>query len=146
MAIAEEFKNRLDSSINAIMPTIIAELIEMKRSYFTEKGKPTWKPLAERTIAKKSSNKPKNKLGWVVPSENAKKFNIEFGFLRNSIKVDYTLHGDELSLIVEAHHREGDQAIEQLIDGYGRDFLRFDTNEIEFIKKRLGELLADSFR
>jgi len=141
--VDEEFKNRLNSAINAAMPIIIAELVQIKRSYFSEQGKPGWKPLAEKTIAKKASNKPKNKLGWVVPSENAKKFNIEFGFLRNSIKVDYTLHQDELSITVEAHHREGDQAIEQLIDGYDRDFLRFDTNEIEFIKKRLGELLAD---
>jgi hypothetical protein len=145
VGIAEEFKNRLDSSINAIMPIIVAELIELKRSYFTEKGKPEWKPLAESTIAKKSSNRPKNKLGWIVPQDNAKKFNVEFGFLRNSIKVYYQLHGDELTLIVEAQHREGDQAIEQLIDGYGRDFLRFDQNEIEFIKKRLGELLASRF-
>jgi hypothetical protein len=145
VGIAEEFKNRLDSSINAIMPIIVAELIELKRSYFTENGKPGWKPLAESTISKKSSNKPKNKLGWIVPTENAKKFNVQFGFLRNSIKVDYQLHGDELRLIVEAHHREGDQAIEKLIDGYGRDFLRFDANEIGFIKKRLAELLADKF-
>lgn len=147
----EEFKNRLNSAINAAMPTIITELVEMKRSYFSEQGKPGWKPLAEKTIAKKLKGAPKyNKkvsgtlrptVGWDV--SNAEKFNTQYGFLKNSIKVDYTLHDDELNITVEATHREGDQAIEQLIDGYGRDFLRFDINEIEFIKKRLGELLAN---
>lgn len=151
--VDEEFKNRLNGAINAIMPTIIAELIEMKRSYFSEQGKPGWKPLAEKTIANKLRGAPKyNKkvsgtlrptVGWNI--SNAEKFNTQYGFLKNSIKVDYTLHQDELTITVEAHHREGDQAIEQLIDGYGRDFLRFDTKEIEFIKKRLGELLADKF-
>ena len=81
-----------------------------------------------------------------MPSDNARKFNIEYGYLRNSIQVTYELHQDELRLSVEAHHREGDQAIEQLIYEYGRNFFNFDEKEIEFIVRRLRELIAESFR
>src|ERR1700742_1610216 len=124
------FRNKINSAIEAAMPIIANELLEIKRSYFSEQGKEGWEPLRPQTITKKTRKFP----------SNATKFNIESGFLRDSIRINYRLHQNELELIVEAQHQNGDEAIIQLIDVYGRDFLRFDAKEIEFIRKRLGEL------
>lgn len=142
----EEFKNKLYSLINSALPLICHELEVMKKSYFSETGKPEWEPLKEKTVKRKSKNKPINKQGWVIPAENANKFNIEFGFLRNSIHVDYELHENELVIIVEANHKNGDAAINRLIGEYGRDFFHFDAEEINFIVKRLREIIAESFK
>ncbi len=134
--MVEEFKNKLSSALNNILPLICNELEIMKKSYFSEEGKPNWNPLKENTV--------KRKLKYVP--DNANKFNIYSGNLRDSIQVSYELSDNELIVIIEAQHKNGDEAINRLINDYGRDFFHFDNEEINFIVKRLREQLAESFK
>lgn len=134
--MVEQFRNKLYSTLNGVLPLICEELEMMKKSYFNEIGKPSWNPLKEQTIKKKLKYVP----------ENANKFNVYFGNLRDSIKISYALNQNEISIIVEANHEKGDVVIKRLINDYGRDFFHFDENEIKFIVKRLRDKIAESFR
>jgi hypothetical protein len=120
----------IDGAIDRALVQLAIEIEEVKRSYFSEQGKPgaNWQPLKPNTIKYKKANK--------------NKFNTETGLLRDSIKIDVRRYGDSIYINCEMEHREGDEAIDQLIYEYGRDFLNFDDKDQEWITSRLGELIG----
>jgi len=136
MDVLDKFKERLVAELDVALPIVCQELEDMKKSYFSPQGKEGWQPLKENTVKRKNRRSP----------NHANSFNLEYGYLRNSINIDYQLSQNEIEIIVTANHREGDGAINRLIYDYGRDFFNFDEKEIAFIVRRLRELIAESFR
>ena len=125
-------------AVNKALTTLCEELQELKQSYFSEEGKEGWTPLKPKTIKNKRVSSY---------SQNAYKFNTFSGDLRDSITINYKMNVSnsqiKSTVIVNAQHDKGDSIIEYLIDTLGRDFLRFDNKEKQFIKTRFYELLRN---
>lgn len=123
----------LKEIIEKVLPTLSDEILEMKRNYFSETGKLGWNPLKPDTI------KRKTKKGYPATS-----FNLATGALKNSLTVDARINEEGIEFTITASHERGDIALKQLIDKYGRDFLRFDDQESAWIVKRLSQLIAEN--
>lgn len=120
-----------DGGIDAVLEELCAYIKELKQSYFSEAGKPgaDWQPLKATTVKRKKQN---NQL-----------FNIEYGNLKNSIEVTAEIIFGELIIKCTATHHNGDEAIDQLIYEYGRDFLNFTEDEAALIVNKLNVLLEE---
>lgn len=124
----------LEGLIDKAMQQLCVELLKIKKSYFTPKGKPNWKPLKESTLRRKRSQYP----------GNASSFNTATGQLRDSLKVTWerivTDNGITIRITVRA---EDDEAIiKYLTKTLGRDFLTWDKPEKEFIVDRFVKLIT----
>ncbi len=113
------------------LPQLCEEIKDLKASYFSEQGKPGahWNPLKPKTIKYKKAHK--------------NQFNIDTGRLKNSLTVRAQITDGVLEIACTATHENGDEAIEQLIYEYGRNFLDFTEDEAALIINRLTELMRE---
>jgi len=120
-----------DGGIDAVLEELCLFIKQLKQSYFSESGKPgaDWQQLKPDTIRRKKRNKDL--------------FNTEYGNLKNSIDVRARIIFGELIIECTATHHNGDEAIDQLIYEYGRDFLNFTENEAVLIVEKLNRLMEE---
>ena len=107
----------LANSIDSAMDELCEELLKIKRSYFSPRGKPSWKPLKQATLKKKDK---------LYPS-NSNNFNTATGKLRDSLDVTWQwIDSTTIRLTIEVHE---DEFVEYLTKTLGRDFLTIDNVE-----------------
>jgi hypothetical protein len=97
--------------------------MNLKDSYFSSNGKSGWNKLKKSTIKRKGSD--------II--------HIDSGALHDSLFIRYEKIENGYRIIFGADY--DDKILKSLRFKYGRDFITFDKNEKEFIKKRLLELI-----
>ncbi len=122
----------IEEAINHTLDELCDELLKLKKSYFSPKGKPGagWKPLKESTLRTKRYKNP----------ETYNSFNTATGQLRDSLEVNYerTSFGARITI------QSNDDAVlvNYLTKTLGRDFMEFGDLEKAFIIDRFKRLLV----
>lgn len=124
----EQFNDILIKSLDQLCE----ELLDIKHSYFTSKGKPDWKPLTDYTIQKKKKVSP----------NHVYDFNTRTTYLRDSLHIDYKAIPGGIRIYSWA--ADDPALVAYLTKKLGRDFLIIDSIEQKFIQKRLTELLEQN--
>lgn len=123
------FPQVLEDAIGKTMQQLCDELLHLKQSYFTPKGKDGWSPLKASTIKVKKSRNPSTTYN----------FNMGTGKLRDSITVFWTRTGSGIKITVQA--QDDNALIHYLTKTLGRDFLTIDKKEKTFIIDTFKRLL-----
>lgn len=128
MATITDFFN---ACINRSLDELCDELLELKRSYFSPKGKPgtKWKPLTQDTLRIKKSRNP----------STYNSFNTGTGQLRDSL--DVTFERTSTGARITAHANDDAVLVNYLTKSLGRDFLDFGELEKEYIMTRFLKIL-----
>lgn len=124
----------LNSCINKTLEELCEELLELKKSYFSPKGKPgaRWKPLTQNTLRVKKSRNP----------ATYNSFNTGTGKLRNSL--DVVFERTSTGARITALANDDAVLVNYLTKSLGRDFLDFGDLEKEYIMTRFMKILQQN--
>ena len=122
----------LAEAVGNSLTQLCEELLMLKRSYFTPKGKPGWKPLTAETLRVKN---------WKNPA-TVTDFNTNTGKLRDSISVFWTKTATGARITVQS--KDDNALIYYLTKTLGRDFLTIDDGEKQFIIDKFKKLLISN--
>lgn len=123
-----DFGAIIDKSLNELCE----ELLSLKRSYFTAKGKSGWNPLKASTLRTKKYKTP----------FDVNAFNKVTGKLQDSIEVTWEYTDTGVEIIVESS--DSVQLLKYLTETLGRDFITIDDNEKSFIINRFTRFIKQN--
>lgn len=123
-----------NSIANALDMTCI-DLANLKKSYFSPKGKSGWNPLKKSTIRVKERYYP----------QNSTSFNMATGKLRDSLVINWEQTGSGAKITVNFDDGKGDVVIKYLTQTLGRNFIDTDDFELEFIKDKFIQHLVEQY-
>ena len=127
-------KEKFNEVFETTARQVCEEVLDMKKTYFSTAGKSGWKPLTKGTLKTKKAKFP----------ENATKFNVQTGRLRDSILVTWSLIPGGIRFY--ARLQDDPRNLEEyLCKTLGRDFLDIDEKEQELINTRFKELFNENW-